>query len=650
VSAPRILAVDDQPENLELLGAILGDEGFEVDFATDGEAALAAVERASPQAVLLDIMMPRLDGFEVCRRLKRARPTCFLPVVMLTALSDVESKVRGFEAGADDFLNKPFHRVELLGRLRSLLRIRGLRDELDSTEAVLFSMVELLEGKDTRRRRHSARVAALAAAAGRALGVGGRTLSDLVLGAALHDLGKLAVPDALLGAGERELGGADLALYRTHAEAGERILAPIASLAGALPIVRHHHERLDGSGYPAGLAGDALPLAIEIAAAANFFDRARAAAAGDGADPVAALRAEAAAGRFRATTVEAVVAARDAADDPPPLERLLPAPVAETGGTILIADDSPTNRALYRELLESAGYRVVTADSGRRALELLAAARPDLLILDIRMPDLSGEEVCRRIKSSPEAEFLPVVLVTAYEESGVRLRALDAAADDLLISPVNRLELLARVRSLLRLELYHRDLVRHEAVVLSLSAALEAKDAYTRGHSQRVGELSAALARQLALGTELEERMRTAGLLHDLGKVAVPERVLHKPGRLDAEEWALIQAHPVTGYEICKRLATARPVLDSILSHHERFDGSGYPHRLAGEAIPFQARLLGVADAYDALTSARAYRRGLSDDEALALLRRETQEGKWDPEIFAALSTLAARGELDVRR
>ena len=144
--------------------------------------------------------------------------------------------------------------------------------------------------------------------------------------------------------------------------------------------------------------------------------------------------------------------------------------------------------------------------------------------------------------------------------------------------------------------------------------------------------------------------MRTAGLLHDLGKVAVPERVLHKPGRLDAEEWALIQAHPVTGYEICKRLATARPVLDSILSHHERFDGSGYPHRLAGEAIPFQARLLGVADAYDALTSARAYRRGLSDDEALALLRRETQEGKWDPEIFAALSTLAARGELDARR
>ena len=139
--APRILAVDDQPENLELLAAILSDEGFDVGFASDGLAALEAVAAHPPQAILLDIMMPRLDGFEVCRRIKAARPTCFIPVVMLTALSDVESKIRGFETGADDFLNKPFHRIELLTRLRSLLRIRGLRDELDSTEALIFSMV-----------------------------------------------------------------------------------------------------------------------------------------------------------------------------------------------------------------------------------------------------------------------------------------------------------------------------------------------------------------------------------------------------------------------------------------------------------------------------------------------------------------------------
>ena len=135
---------------------------------------------------------------------------------------------------------------------------------------------------------------------------------------------------------------------------------------------------------------------------------------------------------------------------------------------------------------------VAAATASRGARRAAAPTRPDLLILDVRMPGLAGDEVCRRIKSDPDAEFLPVILVTAYEESGARLRALEAGADDLLIAPVNRLELLARVRSLLRLELYHQDLVRHESVVLSLSAALEAKDAYTRGHSQRVGELSAA--------------------------------------------------------------------------------------------------------------------------------------------------------------
>ena len=175
----RILAVDDQPENLELLGAILEDEGFDVVFATNGIEAIEAVAAAPPHAILLDVMMPRMDGFAVCRRLRSQRPTCFIPIVLLTALTDVASKVRGLEAGADDFLNKPFHRVELLARLRSLLRIRNLRDELDSTENVMFSMIELLEGKDPRTRHHSLRVAALASTGGRRLGLDSRALQTL---------------------------------------------------------------------------------------------------------------------------------------------------------------------------------------------------------------------------------------------------------------------------------------------------------------------------------------------------------------------------------------------------------------------------------------------------------------------------------------
>lgn len=648
-AAIRILAVDDQPENLELLGAILGDEGYDVDFAADGPTALAAVERRAPQAVLLDVMMPRLDGFEVCRRLKNARPTCFIPVVLLTALSDVDSKVRGLEAGADDFLNKPFHRAELLTRLRSLLRIRALRDQLDSTESVMFSMVDLLEGKDPRTRHHSLRVARLALAAARRLGFDARSLQNLASGALLHDIGKIGVPESVLLKADAARSTEEEALYRSHPGLGRRILEPIGSLAGALPLVLHHHERLDGSGYPSGLAGADLPHAVEVLAVANAFDRARVDRAG-GSDPAAGhLRAEVAAGRFRGEVVDALIEAAAELSSDPDLSRELPVPVAEAGGRILVADDNATNRQLYRALLEGEGFDVTLVADGEAAIEAWRESRPDVLILDVRMPKLAGDDVCRRVKADPASSFLPVILVTAYEERDSRQRAVDAAADDLLISPVNRLELLARVRSLLRLRVFHQDLVRHEHVILSLSAALEAKDAYTRGHSQRVGELSARLAVELGEDGELAERLRLGGLLHDLGKVAVPEAVLHKPGKLTPEEFEMVMAHPVVGWEICRRLRSAEPVLDVIRYHHERFDGKGYPERLVGEAIPWPARILSVADALDALTSERPYRASLSVAEAVALLERESRDGKWDPRVFTALERLHAKGEADPR-
>jgi putative two-component system response regulator len=660
----RILAVDDQPENLELLAAILSDEGFDVGFASDGVAALESVAAHAPQAILLDIMMPRLDGFDVCRRLKSSRPSCFIPVVMLTALSDVESKVRGFEAGADDFLNKPFHRVELLTRLRSLLRIRGLRDELDSTEGLIFSMIHLLEEKDPVTRNHSHRVAAVAQRAGRELGLPPRTLRNLTLGALLHDIGKLGVPESVLLKRREERTAEERAVYERHPELGARILSPIESLAETLPFILQHHERRDGSGYPEGVSGEALRREIEILAAANFQDGARTESAllvtdhaDSGSEPLTgprdpALFGEAERGRFDRAVVEAVSRAADlvaSLESLPSIDELLPAPSVDAGGRILVADDNATNRQLYVELLAGAGYEVVSVADGPAAVEAWRSHHPDLLILDVRMPGMSGEEVSRTIKQDESSAFLPVVLVTAYEERGLRMRALDSNADELLIAPVNRLELLARVRSLLRLKLYHEDLVGHESVVLSLSAALEAKDPYTRGHSQRVGELSMRLAAEMGQDGAFVQRMRTAGLLHDIGKVAIPQSLLNKPERLTPEEFAKVMTHPVVGWEICRPLRTAQSVLDCILYHHERYDGRGYPKGLAGEAIPFQARLLAVADALDALTSERAYRHRLSVDAAVDLLRQETESGKWDPAVFAALTALAARGEADPR-
>ena len=644
----RVLAVDDQPENLELLGAILEEEGFAVDFAPDGVEALAAVERRPPHAILLDLMMPRLDGLEVTRRLKSRRATCFVPIILLTALSDVESKVRGLDAGADDFLNKPFHRAELLTRLRSLLRIRALRDELDSTESVIFSMIDLLEGKDPRTRHHSLRVAALAGAAAQRLGLGARARQDVVWAGLLHDLGKLGVPEAILLKDEAERTPDEEARYREHPQLGCRILEPIASFASALELVARHHERFDGSGSAAGFPGALWPRPVEVLAAANRVDHLRREhATGNGWSDT--LRGEAAAGLFRAETVEAMVdAAAELAGDPT-LDSVLPVPAPVKGGTILVADDSATNRMLYRELLEAAGYRAVVCDNGAAALAAWREKHPDLLLLDVRMPGVSGDEVCRHVKSQPGSAYLPVILVTAYEERESRRRAIDARADDLLLAPVNRAELLARVRSLLRLRVFHDDLVGHESVVLSLSAALEAKDPYTRGHSGRVGALSGRLAVELGEPETIAEELRVGGLLHDIGKVAVPESVLHKPGRLTPEEFSIVMSHPTIGWEICRRLRTAAAVLDVIRLHHERFDGTGYPDGLKGEAIPWTVRILSLADALDALTSERPYRRRLTVADAMELLAHETSIGRWDPIVFAGLERMHEQGAADPR-
>ncbi len=644
MSRPRILAIDDQPENLELLEALLSENDYEVVLASSAFEALEILEQELPQGILLDVMMPGLDGIELCRRLKLRRPTCFIPVIVLTALADVESKVRALDAGADDFLTKPFAVLELLTRLRTLLRIRRLREERDSIESVLFSMIELLEGKSSLNAQHSLRVARLVAAAAQAAGFRGSALSDLVLGAALHDLGKLGVPDQLLEVPERELGPAARDQLRQHVAIGTRILQPIASLRGALPYLRHHHERLDGSGYPEGLAGDAFSPEIELIAVANAWDRARILAEQSGPDPSEVLRAEVALGRFRATSVDRIMALGAAANRPMELEQLLPAPEPSQGGHILVVDDSQTNRQLYVATLEGAGYRTTALGSGTQALEAWLELQPDLLLLDHRLPDKTGIEICREVKQNPLGQFLPILLVTAYEEAGSRRRAMDAQADDLLIAPVHRIELVARIRSLLRLKLYSQDLIDHESVVRSLSAALEAKDPWTQGHSQRVGEIAAVMARKISLPTSEEERFRLAGLLHDLGKIAVPERVLHKESVLSREEWSVVATHPEIGYRICRRLRSALSVLDAIRFHHERLDGSGYPLGLVGNEIPFDARLLALADAYEALTADRPYRPRLSPEEAIALLQAEAQAGKWDRELLPALEQAVVEG------
>ncbi|MBI4482260.1 MAG: response regulator [Acidobacteria bacterium] len=310
--------------------------------------------------------------------------------------------------------------------------------------------------------------------------------------------------------------------------------------------------------------------------------------------------------------------------------------------TILVVDDDRVSRALLEEFLGAQGYRVATAVDGQRALEEFARLRPDLVLLDVMMPNLDGWEVCRRLKSNPETRLTPVVLVTSLSAIEDRIRGIEAGADDFLNKPFDRSELLARVRSLLSLKAYTDELERAESVLFALARSIEGRDPCTGGHCERLSEYSARLGEHLGLPEDQVTALRRAGIVHDLGKVTVPDAILLKPGGLTPEEWTVMRKHPAVGERICAPLKSFGLVLPIIRHHHERFDGSGYPDGLQGEQIPLTARVLQIADVYDALTTLRPYKRAFPLAEALKTMEEEVRKGWWDPRLFAEFRQMLA--------
>ena len=308
--------------------------------------------------------------------------------------------------------------------------------------------------------------------------------------------------------------------------------------------------------------------------------------------------------------------------------------------TILVADDNWANLELLSELLHEQGYRAICVLDGDQAFKALGSQQIDLVLLDVMMPGHTGFDVCRTIKSNPETRLIPVVLVTGLADTGDRIQGIDCGADDFLCKPVNKQELLARVRSLLRLKQFTDELESAETVLFSLALSIEAKDPYTEGHCDRLSKYSVALAERLDLPEELRVALRRAGIVHDIGKVAVPEHILLKPGPLTPEEWKVMKQHPVVGERICSPLKSFRHVLPVIRHHHEKLDGSGYPDALRGGEIPATARILQTVDIYDALTTARPYRKALSPEEALAVMQQEVKRGWWEGSLVAELEAL----------
>lgn len=269
---PRVLVVDDERVNLELVGAVLSSIDCEVFKASSGEEALSLLGKTDVDLVLLDILLPGIDGYEVCRRLKQQESTRLIPVILLTGLDDLTARIQGIEAGADDFLVKPPNHMELIARTRSLVKVKSLNDSLIGTENVLISLARAVEAKDVYTRGHISRTSELAVLVGRRMGISGKEVEALRLGGILHDIGKIGVPREILNK-PGPLSPEEFGIVKSHPNVGHQICLPLKKTLGpALQVIRHHHERLDGGGYPDGLRGDEIPIVASIMAIVDMYD------------------------------------------------------------------------------------------------------------------------------------------------------------------------------------------------------------------------------------------------------------------------------------------------------------------------------------------------------------------------------------------
>ena len=302
---------------------------------------------------------------------------------------------------------------------------------------------------------------------------------------------------------------------------------------------------------------------------------------------------------------------------------------------ILIVDDDESIRDVLGELLQREGYELAFAQDGEECLEVYERFQPDVVLLDVVMPRKNGFEVCRILKHRPESRLVPVVLVTGLSQIEDRVRGLESGADDLLIKPFDRTELLARVRSLLVMKTYTDELEQAADALFMLARVIEGKDPFTQGHCDRVADYAVRLGVRVGCTEEELSALRIGGVLHDIGKVVIPESVLLKKGQLSDAEWQLVRQHPVVGEQLCAPLTSLRPVLPIIRHHHERFDGSGYPDGLKGASIPLVARVFQIGDIYDALTTQRPYKAALTRSQAMEIMQEHVNQGWLDPSLLA---------------
>ena len=329
---------------------------------------------------------------------------------------------------------------------------------------------------------------------------------------------------------------------------------------------------------------------------------------------------------------------------------------------VLIVDDNPTNIDLLVSTLKGE-YRLGIAKSGVKALDYVARQTPDLILLDIMMPEMDGFEVCSRLKEDPQTAAIPIIFITAMSATTDKTKGFELGAVDYITKPFHAAEVVARVRTHLAMAAMRRQLASQnvllaekvaektaalqnalDASIRAMALMVEIRDPYTAGHQQRVAQLACAVAAKMGVGPEAVEGIRIAGLLHDVGKIRIPVAILSRSGRLLDAEYEMLKIHPQVSYDILKTIPFPQPVARIVLQHHERLDGSGYPQGLTGDAILMEARILAVADVTEANSSFRPYRPAWGIEAALKQLA-EKRGKHFDADAVDACRALFAEGE-----
>lgn len=581
-----ILVVDDVPVNLKVFCGLLKDTMIQIDTAASGRECLRKIRSGTYDLIFLDHMMPDLDGIETLKLIKEMTESKKknTPIIMLTANAIIGAKEEYLQKGFDDYLSKPIQRNKLMKLIRQYLP-----DELILTQEKLQEQQE--------DRPLIDRIDFLNTELGLSF-YGGDT--DFYL----------EIVEAVL---EADYSRKIQAFYDTQDWHNYQILV---------------HSLKSSSKSIGAEVMSSKALAVENAAKVRDIDF------------------------IREHHDDLMQTYLKLLDDIRMLfaEEIHTAEETDSCFHILVIDDDPINLKMAHKILEDF-FQVICLDSGKKALEYLKNNLPDLILLDIHMPEMDGFEVLKHIKSNPQMKDIPVIFLTADGDSETELNSFKAGVMDFIRKPFIpdiMLERIHRILELDRLQQYLQNEAKKNAIkveklslqaMLSLAQTIDAKDKYTKGHSTRVAKYSKKIAKKLGLSEAEQDTVYFMGLLHDIGKIGVPDNIINKPQKLTNEEFAIIKKHPEIGHDILKNIAEIPNIEIGARWHHERMDGKGYPDGLKGNEIPKLVRIISVADAYDAMTSKRSYR----DILPQTYIREELEKGKnkqFDPEAADAMIQL----------